>query len=53
MGWKMAESLHKEFPNAYYTHQCLPGCRDYRNRLGSWITILEKPISLKDIEQYL
>lgn len=54
MGWKIAENLHKEFPEMHITLiSAYQAARDYRNRLGNWINVLEKPISLKDIEQYL
>lgn len=54
MGWKFAENIHEQFPkmnitliSAYHASQ------EFRSRLGDSVNILEKPISLKDIEQYL
>ena len=54
MGWKMAENIHKEYPEMHITLiSAYQAAKEYRNRLGNSINILEKPISLKDIEQYL
>lgn len=54
MGWKMAESLHREFPDMHITLiSAYQAPKDYRARLGNSINVLEKPISLKDIERYL
>jgi DNA-binding response OmpR family regulator len=54
MGWKHAENIHEQYPqmnitliSAYHTS------KEIKAKLGSSINILEKPISLKDIEQFL
>ena len=54
MGWKEAENIHRKFPkmnitliSAYQTP------KDFRSPLNAFINILEKPISLNDIEKYL
>ena len=54
MGWVMAENLHKEYPemnitliSAYHTAE------EFKALMSNDINILEKPISLKDIEKYL
>ena len=54
MGWKEAENIHRKFPkmnitliSAYQTP------KDFKAHLSMSINILEKPISLNDIEKYL
>ena len=54
MGWKMAENIHKDYPDMHITLiSAYQAAKEYRGHLGDSINILEKPISLKDIEQYL
>ena len=54
MGWIEAENIHRKFPkmnitliSAYQTP------KDFKAHLSMTINILEKPISLNDIEKYL
>ncbi len=54
MGWKMAENLHREYPQMHITLiSAYQAAKEYRAVLGNSINVLEKPISLKDIEQFL
>jgi DNA-binding response OmpR family regulator len=54
MGWKVAGNLQEKYPAMHITlisaHQA---AKDFKNQLSSGINVLEKPISLNDIEQYL
>lgn len=53
-GWPMAQDLHKDFPNMHITLiSAYQAAKEYRDILSKSINVLEKPISLKDIEQYL
>jgi DNA-binding response OmpR family regulator len=54
MGWKVAGNLQEKYPAMHITlisaHQA---AKDFKNQLSIGINVLEKPISLNDIEQYL
>lgn len=54
MGWDAVESIHEKYPQIKITLMSayrLP--KDFRTGLDKSITILEKPVSLLDIEQFL
>ncbi len=54
MGWKLAENLHKEYPEMHITLiSAYHTAREFKSLMSNDINILEKPISLKDIEKYL
>ncbi|MEO6547852.1 MAG: response regulator [Ferruginibacter sp.] len=56
MGWKVAQNIHEKFPEMHITLiSAYHSAKDFINKTNSngAINILEKPISLKDIEQYL
>ncbi len=52
MGWKAAESIHRQFPQMNITLiSAYETPKDFKTNMH--IHILEKPISLSDIEKYL
>jgi two-component system OmpR family response regulator len=54
MGWKAAENIHKQFPNLHITLiSAYQTPSDFKTRNDHFINVLEKPISLNDIEKYL
>lgn len=54
MGWKFAENIQQKFPAMHITLiSAYQAAKDFKSKLGDTINILEKPISLKDIEKYL
>jgi two-component system, OmpR family, response regulator len=54
MGWNFAENIHEQYPKMNITLiSAYHASKELKARLGSSVHILEKPISLKDIEQYL
>ncbi len=54
MGWKVAENLHEKYPDMQITLiSSYHATKEFKARLGNSINILEKPISLQDIERYL
>jgi two-component system OmpR family response regulator len=54
MGWKEAEDIHRKFPNMNITLiSAYQTPKDIKAKLDASINILEKPISLNDIEKYL
>lgn len=54
MGWKMVGSIQKEYPTMHITLiSAYQAVKEYQTLLGNSVNVLEKPISLKDIEQYL
>lgn len=54
MGWKEAENIHKQFPNLNITLiSAYQTPRDFTDKSNIPVNVLEKPISLNDIEQYL
>lgn len=54
MGWKMAYNLQEKFPQMHITLVSAHNdSRTFSSKLGDAFTILEKPISLKNIEKYL
>ena len=54
MGWTFAENIHEQFPKMNITLiSAYQAPKEFKARIGTSINILEKPISLKDIEQYL
>lgn len=54
MGWKFAENIHEKYPKMHITLiSAYHAAKDFRSRFGDAINVLEKPISLKDIERYL
>ena len=54
MGWKVADNIHEKYPEMHITLiSAYHAAKDFRSKLGHAINILEKPISLKDIERYL
>jgi two-component system OmpR family response regulator len=54
MGWKEADKIHKKFPYMNITLiSAFEMPKDLKEKINSDIHILEKPISLNDIEKYL
>lgn len=54
MGWNHAEKIHAQYPEMNITLiSAYHASKEFKAKLGNSINILEKPISLKDIEQYL
>ncbi|MEO5892627.1 MAG: response regulator [Ferruginibacter sp.] len=54
MGWNFAENIHEQYPDMNITLiSAYHASKELKAKLGDSINILEKPISLKDIEQYL
>ena len=54
MGWKEAESFHRKFPNMNITLiSAYQTPKDFKTNPPIHLNILEKPISLNDIEKYL
>lgn len=54
MGWNFAENLHQQYPEMNITLiSAYHASKELKEKLGNSVNILEKPISLKDIEQYL
>jgi two-component system OmpR family response regulator len=54
MGWKEADKIHKRFPYMNITLiSAFEMPKDLKEKINSDIHILEKPISLNDIEKYL
>ena len=54
MGWKEAEKIHQQFPNLNITLiSAYQTPRDITDKSNIAVNVLEKPISLNDIEQYL
>jgi DNA-binding response OmpR family regulator len=54
MGWKEAEKIHRKFPNMNITLiSAYQTAKDFKSKIDMSINILEKPISLNDIEKYL
>ncbi len=54
MGWKEAETIHKKFPDLKLTLiSAYQTPKDFTANMGDLVTVLEKPISLNDIERYL
>jgi two-component system OmpR family response regulator len=54
MGWKEAANIHKKFPAMNITLiSAFQMPKDLKDQINDNIHILEKPISLNDIEKYL
>jgi two-component system OmpR family response regulator len=53
MGWKEAEKIHRQFPNINITLLSAYQTPKDFNKGDMTVNVLEKPISLNDIEQYL
>lgn len=54
MGWKEADRIHSEYPNMHITLiSAYQSAKELKSKLNNVINVLEKPISLTDIEQYL
>ena len=54
MGWKEVENIHRKFPKMNITLiSAYQTSKDFKTRLSMSINILEKPISINDIEKYL
>lgn len=54
MGWLMAEELRETYPDMHITLiSAFHAAKDYHSLISNSINVLEKPISLRDIEQYL
>lgn len=54
MGWKVAENIQERYPAMQITLiSAYQAAKDFKANLSEKIHILEKPISLKDIEEYL
>lgn len=54
MGWKEAENIHRKFPNMNITLiSAYQTPKDFTSRFNMPIHVLEKPISITDIEKYL
>ena len=54
MGWSFALNIHEQYPQMNITlisaHQT---SKEIKDKLGNSVNILEKPVSLKDLEQFL
>ncbi|MEO7768228.1 MAG: response regulator [Ferruginibacter sp.] len=54
MGWTIAGNIHEKYPEMNITLiSAFHSPKDFDTIRGNAINILEKPISLKDIEQFL
>lgn len=54
MGWKVAENIQAKFPDMHITLiSAYHTAKEFKAKMGNSINVLEKPISLKDIEKYL
>ena len=54
MGWKVADNIQEKYPEMHITLiSAYQGIKELEENLSDSINILEKPLSLKDIEQYL
>ncbi|MBV9986272.1 MAG: response regulator [Chitinophagaceae bacterium] len=53
MGWKEAENIHRRFPNLVITLLSAYQTPKDFNKDDIPVNVLEKPVSLTDIEQYL
>ncbi|MEP7108758.1 MAG: response regulator [Ferruginibacter sp.] len=54
MGWKVAENIHQKYPEMHITLiSAYHTAKEFESKLGNSINILEKPISLNEIEKYL
>jgi two-component system OmpR family response regulator len=54
MGWKAAEKIHQQFPDLHITLiSAYQTPRDFTDKNDIPVNVLEKPISLHDIERYL
>jgi|SRR6476469_469635 DNA-binding response OmpR family regulator len=53
MGWKEAENIHRQYPNVNITLLSAYQTPKDFNKGTMPVNVLEKPISLNDIEQYL
>ena len=54
MGWKEADKIHRKFPSMHITLiSAYQMPKDFKEQISTSINILEKPISLTDIEKYL
>jgi DNA-binding response OmpR family regulator len=54
MGWKEADKIRQQFPSMNITLiSAFQMPKDLKEKINSNIHILEKPISLNDIEKYL
>lgn len=54
MGWKEAANIHRKFPGMNITLiSAFQMPKDLKDQIAADINILEKPISLNDIEKYL
>lgn len=54
LGWNFAENIHETYPKMHITLiGAYHASNEFKAKLGNSINILEKPISLKDIEHYL
>lgn len=54
MGWKVADNIQEKYPAMQITLiSAYQAAKDFKANLNKKIHILEKPISLKDIEEYL
>lgn len=54
MGWKVAETLQEKYPQMHITLiSAYHAAKEFKAKLGQSINVLEKPISLVDIERYL
>ncbi len=54
MGWQLAENIQSTYPEMHITLiSAYQSSKEFKERFGDTIQVLEKPISLKDIERYL
>ncbi|MEO6733135.1 MAG: response regulator [Ferruginibacter sp.] len=54
MGWNAAENIHEKYPEMHITLiSSYHASKEFKAKLGNSVRILEKPLSLKDIEHYL
>lgn len=54
MGWKVVEKIQEAYPQMHITLiSAYHAPKEFKSKFGSAVNILEKPISLKDIELYL
>ena len=54
MGWTVADNIREKFPKMHITLiSAYHTAKEFKAKLDNSINILEKPISLRDIERYL
>lgn len=54
MGWQEADNIHSKYPDMNITLiSAYQSAKELKSRINKVINVLEKPISLTEIEQYL